>query len=489
MSEPSTVTRPLAGIAARGGIILGAATALENGAQLLRAFLLARILSPSDFGLMGMAFIVIYAGESFSQTGFYRALVQKKDRAEEYLDTVWTVTAIRGAVLTLLVWAIAPWVASFFETPEVTSIVRAISFVFVIQGLQNPALALLERGLLFARHATPQVVSIVCDLALSVALALAFRNVWAMVWGYLIGRAAFVVVSYAVRPYLPRPRISRDQAVEFYRYGRHIFRFTAVDYVIAQADKAMVGKLMGPEPLGLFSFASRLASMPARSLFGIVYRVAFPLFSRIQDETDRLRSAFTRSIGMTALLAAPVYAGLWAVGDDLVRVCLGEQWAEMSDSFRILCLGGPPLALYFLISAALAGIGRPEESAKGTYVFMAALLPGIYPSILGWGIVGAAWCVSLSGTVAFGYLLFAGARAVGCGVLDSLRGAIPAAIASAAMAGALILMRPALGPASWVILTVEILVGSTLYPALVFPLDQAMGAGLLPSLRSMWSTI
>lgn len=479
----------LAGLAARGGLILGAATAVESVAQILRAFLLARILSPSEFGLMGMALIVIYLAESFTETGFYRALVQKKDRAEDYLDTVWTVGVLRGALIGALVWATAPWAGAFFATPGLTPIVRTVALVFVVQGFQNPALALIERGLAFARYAAPNLIGVTCDLVASVLLALALRSVWAMVWGFLIGRFVCTALTYAVRPYRPRPALERNKVLEFYGYGKHVFRSTVVEYVISQTDKVFVGRLLGVEPLGLFSFASRLASIPAKSLFAVVSTVTFPVFARIQDQADRVRSAFARSLGLTALLAAPIYAGLLVIAEDLVAVCLGERWLGMVGALRALCVGGPMLALYFLMGAALSGAGRPEVTARGNYVFLAALVPSIYPAILSAGILGAAWCVTLAGGIAFVYLLVAGAKAVGCGLVEAAWGAFPPVLASAAMAGVLVLWGSLMPrPASGVILAGEILVGATLYPAFLLPLDRAMSSGLLPSVRSLMKT-
>jgi O-antigen/teichoic acid export membrane protein len=260
------------------------AAILQQGTMLARAILLARILSPVDFGLMGMAFVAIRAGEAFTQTGFSRALVQKRGNAMAYLDTVWVVSVLRGLTLFGIVWLVSPLAAEFFATPELTAILRTIGLTFVIQGLINPAVYMLERELAFGRQALPTVIHHVADLVVSVSLALVLKSVWGMVWGFLASKVVYVVASYVVRPYLPRFRFRRDQAHEFYLFGRYVFRGTMGDWVVTQLDRLVVGRTLGVASLGIYSLASRLASIPVVGLSNVIIRVAFPVFTKVQED-------------------------------------------------------------------------------------------------------------------------------------------------------------------------------------------------------------
>jgi O-antigen/teichoic acid export membrane protein len=460
---------------------------VENGAQLLRAILLARILAPSDFGLMGMAFVVIYTGESLSQTGFYRALVQTRGDAAAYLDTVFVISALRGALLSALMWGIAPLVGAFFATPAAVPIVRAAGLLFVIQGLLNPALFLLERELAFGRYALPRMVGVLVDLAVSVAAALELRSVWGMVWGFLAGKVVYVVFSYAVRPYRPALRVRKDQALEFYRYGRHVFRAAAVDCLVTQADKALVGRLLGVEALGLYAFAARLASLPSTGLYDVVFRIAFPLFSKVQGDRERLRAGYLRGLGLMAALAAPLAAGLFIVAPDLVAVVFGAKWGGMVPALAVLCLGTLFSALHLLIRAILGGVGRPDAAARGAYVLLAAMVLPLYPAVSLGGTVGAAWCVSAASAAAFAYLIVAGSRACGCGVGAGLRAAAAPILGAGLMGAALWAGRSWLGAApSWSSLAAQAAAGAVLYPAATFAFDRALSGGLVPSLISAW---
>jgi len=470
-------------------VVIGAVGLIENAVQFLRALVLARILSPADFGLMGMALIAMQAGESLSQTGFNRALVQKKVGAEGYLDTVWVICALRGAALALLLFLFAPPIGVFFKTPEAVPIIRSLSLVFFLNGLVNPALNILERDLHFVRCSVPRVAAIVADLAVSVSLALVFRNVWAMVWGYLSGRLVEIATSYLVRPYWPAMRLRREKVKELYQFGRHITRATAAEYFMQQTDKACIGHLLGAESLGLYSFAWRLASLPAAAVGHVVSSVAFPVFSRVQDDITRLQAGYLRALGIMTALTIPASMGLASVASDLVSVAFGAKWMAMIPSFHVLCLFGAFVALFHAIAAIVAGVGRPEIGARGFYLFLGLLAIPIYPAIKMGGILGAAWCMASAAIIAFLALLVAGTKVVG-GSLASVARVMAGPIgASLVMAAVLHVVRGLLpsGP-SWGSLTFEVVLGAGVYVGVAASLDHVFDAGVMSSLRSAFKT-
>jgi O-antigen/teichoic acid export membrane protein len=475
----------LSGIAARGGIIYVFAALVLNGTQFLRAILLARILSPADFGLMGMALVVIRAGESLSQTGFSRALVHKRGKAEAYLDTVWVVSAVRGLLLFGLTWVLAPLMGAFFANEAVVPILRAVGLVFVGLGLMNPAYFLVERELAFARSVGPRLLAFIVDLVASVSLAMYLRSVWGMVWGYLLGKAVHVLGAYAVRPYLPRFRVNLDQAKEFYRYGRYVFRGAIVDYVVSQADRIVIGRLLGASSLGLYTFAWRLASLPATGFYDLVVRVAFPVFAQVQENPSRTRVGFVRALGLMSTMAAPMAAGLWVISDDLSSLVFGPRWEGMLPAFHVLCFCGASLSLYYLTRSILAAVGRPDLAANGAYTFLVTMLLPLYPAVRLAGIVGAAWCLTMASVAGFTYVLLAATRLLGCPLRRCARAMAPSALAALGMAVALGYARGWLGGSpTWGILAGEILAGVVLYSALAMALDFATGAGMLESVRT-----
>lgn len=478
----------LGGAAARGGATWAVANTLEAGTQFFRAALLARVLSPGDFGLMGMALVVMQAGESLSQTGMTRALVVKGAEAEDYLDTVFVITALRGAILTGLLMAVAPLAGLFFSTPSLVPLMRVISLVFLLNGLISPAIYVLERDLRFARFAVPRVSGTLVDLLVAVPAALVLRSAWAMVIGYLAGRFIWMAASYVAAPYRPSVRgFSLERARDLYGYGKHVTRATAVDYFISQSDKALVGRLMGVDALGLYGFAWRIATLPVTAATNVAQAVAFPLFSRVQSQRERMRSGYLRALGTIAAISAPLTAGVFAIATELVAAVFGPKWAGMTTSLRVLCLGGACMALFNLLGAIVAGSGRPEIGARGSYVYLIFVVVPIYPAVRFGGPLGAAICMSVASLVAVLYLGHQAGRLTGSAASDVVRvmaGPIGAAVVMAGcLAGFHLLANPA---PTLALVAAEVAAGAVIYVPTALLLDRRLGAGLLDSFRSAW---
>ena len=178
---------------------------------------------------------------------------------------------------------IAPLVGMFFSTPQATPIVRGVAVGFLLQGAINPALILLERDLAFARGQAPIVAGVLADVVSTIVIGTFTRSVWALVIGFILGRVVVLIASFLVKPRRPKLEIRTDRLKEHYRYGRHITRAFALEFVAGQIDRVMVGRLLGPMQLGLYAFGSRMANLPGTAVYKIVYGVAFPVFTRVQD--------------------------------------------------------------------------------------------------------------------------------------------------------------------------------------------------------------
>lgn len=466
--------------------MLGTSAVVENGSQFLRAFILARILTPADFGLMGMALVVVFTSEALSQTGFYRALVQKQGDPEEDLDTIFVITVLRGLLLYGIAWLIAPLAAGFFSTPEVVRVLRVTALVFPLQAFLNPAFFLLERELSFLRYAVPRLSGMVCDLIGSVLMALALRSVWGMVWGFLLGRTVYVTLSYVVRPYRPALSVRKDRALDLYRYGRHIFRASVVDCFVGQSDRALVGRIVGVDALGLYSFAARLASIPSTGIYHVVYRIAFPVFSRVQQDVRRLREGYLQALGLLSALSLPVAAGFWVTSADLVPVLIGRKWLGMIAPLQVLCIAGAFMGLYQMTRSVLGGVGRPDRAAQGSYLYLVVFILPLYPAIELWGGVGAAWCSTAGAAAGLTYVLWAIIRLTSCTVA-ALIGALAAPVAGClVMVLAVSLLRHGVGggPGA-LLLAAEVCTGAIVYTAVLAGMDRILGSKLANTLRGM----
>lgn len=395
------------------GFAFAVMTGIERGLLFVRALVLARLLEPKEFGLMGMAFIAINAAEVLSQTGFGRAIIQRRDDPTPFMDTVWVVSAVRGLFLAIVVFVTAPLFADFFRTSELLPVLRAISLALVLRGFVSPAWILLERQLRLKRFALPATIGAGVDLIVTCTLAVQLRSVWAMVFGFLSGTAVIVGMSYVVGPYRPRLRFSLARARELHVFGKHIFRTEVTVVAYEQADRLAVGRIGDVVSLGFYSFAQRMATLPITMFSMVVLRVVFPSFAHIQASPDRVRDAFVRLMRLTAATAFPVAFGLYATAPEVVSFVFGKRWIPMTGAFRILCFLGATIALEKCCTAVTGGIGRPQLAARASLLRLILMSVAIVPATWLYGIEGAAIATTSSAIAGFVYLLRCISKAIG----------------------------------------------------------------------------
>ena len=177
---------------------------LNQGFSLLRLIILARILSPNDFGLMGIALLTMSTLETFSETGFQQALIQKREDIKSYLDSAWTFLILRGFVLFVILYFITPYAAIFFSAPEAKPIIRVIGFSILFQAFTNIGITYFKKELEFNKEFIYQLTGTLADFIVAISAVLILRNVWALVLGLLAGNIARCFVSYLMHPYRPR---------------------------------------------------------------------------------------------------------------------------------------------------------------------------------------------------------------------------------------------------------------------------------------------
>jgi PST family polysaccharide transporter/lipopolysaccharide exporter len=393
--------------AIHAGTSMAVMTAIENALLLLRTLILSRLLSPHEFGLMGMAYVAILTADVLSQTGFGRAIVQRRGDPEPYLDTLWCVALLRGMALSLVLFAGAPLLGLFFRTPEVVPVVRLIALGPALIGMCSPRWFLLERELRLASFALPRVAGAAADLVVTSVLAWQLRSVYALAGGYLVFTAVMVATTYFVGPCRPRPRLDFARARELYAFGKHIFRLDLLTYGVDQLERVTVGRLRDATQFGLYSFGFRMATLPTSMLFTTLLRVVFPSFARIQNEPARIRVAYLRLMGLMAIVSWPVAAGLVGCATLLVPVAFGPVWIPMIPVFQVLCLMAGLVSLGQICGAVAGGLGLAAVPARGSMVRLAVLGLLVIPATSWYGIIGTAWCSAAAALASTTFLLIA----------------------------------------------------------------------------------
>jgi lipopolysaccharide exporter len=395
-----------------------------------RAFLLARLIAPDDWGLMGIALLVVELITSFSQTGITSALIQRKGKLErEEFDTAWTIEAIRGLGLTVIVILAAPLAASLFQNPDATNLLRLMGLGLAIKGMANTGVVDFDRDLEFQRRFVYRTLPHLVEFIVAVSLALILRNAWAMAFGWLAGVTTFTISSFLVHGHRPRLRFVPAEARRMLAFGKWIFGSKMLMYGLLHLDDIIVARVGGAASLAFYQMAYTMSQLAASEITNVTYTVAFPAYSSLQDEPTRLSKAYLRTVQLVALLAFPLTVGIWFIGPEFVDTILGTQWQPLLPALGILLVLGLIRAITGAAEPLLQGIGRPGVITRNRALQLAILAVLIYPMTNEWGIQGAAWATAIAGVMSIWPLVVAGkssaiswsgfGRAVGLPALNS----------------------------------------------------------------------
>lgn len=389
--------------------------------SLIRLIILARILSPNDFGLMGIALLTMSILETFSKTGFEEALIQKKEDIESYLNSAWTVLVLRGFILFIILYFIAPYAAVFFNTPEAKPIIKVIGFSILFQAFTNIGITYFKKELEFNKEFIYQFSGALANFVVAVSAVLILKNVWALVFGLLAGNVVRCLVSYLIHPY--RPRLSSDlgKAKELFGFGKWIMGSSILVFLIIQGDDIFVGKLLGATALGFYQLAYRISNMPATEITHVISQVTFPTYSKLQDNLPKLREVYLKVLQLIAFLSFPTAGLIFVLAPDFTKIFLGEKWMLMVPAMQILCIFGVTRSINALFGSFLQGIGKPSISTKAAAIQLAIIIILIYPLTLKMDIIGTSIVVSFSNAVVMFYLFLKIGRIMKIKFINSLK--------------------------------------------------------------------
>ncbi|MBI4241962.1 MAG: oligosaccharide flippase family protein [Candidatus Rokubacteria bacterium] len=426
----------------RGGVWLLIGEMAARAAGVAKLVILGRLLSPNDFGLMGIGILALRWADYFTQTGFNIALIQRAGDIRPYFDTAWTVQVIRGLGLSVLIFLAAPAGAWFFENPEALPVIQAIGLVALVRALTNPAVVYLRKDLDFQREVMWRSTGVIAGAVVSVLGAIVYPTVWVLVLGVIVAEAVEAAVSYWMTPYRPHLRFEPARAWALTRIGKWIFFGSLVEFLALYADSVVVGKVLGATALGLYVMALQLAMGPSVQI-GIHARgVVFPAFVKLHTGGG-LRHAFLRTIRLVASVVLPVACFLTVFAEPLVRILLGTQWLSIVPALRILTWAGAGAGLAGFMTELLTAVGKLELAVRASLVKVVLLLALLYPLTTAWGITGAAVALVAATLAATGTQAFLVSRLirptrsellVGCRV--GLLGSVPIASAAFLLPGA-----------------------------------------------------
>lgn len=317
--------------------------------QFTLTVVLARLLSPHEYGLMAMAMVFTGFAGMLAEAGFNAALVQRKELSEAHIHTVFWITLSSGVLLAGITIALSPWLAEFFKAPTLKLIFPVIALNFIFGGIGNVPSALLQRRMQFRAIAKIDVSALVISGIVGVMMALGGAGVWSLVAQSLTSSLLIGAFRcWSVR-WLPKLIFSWTALKDIWAFTGHLYGFNFINYWARNADNLLIGKFFGAPALGAYSRAYALMLLPITQVSSVVTQVIFPAFSSIQDDKPRVKRIYLRAIGIVTLVTFPIMFGLAVVAQPFVETLYGSKWNEVSPLLQILALVG---AMQVLINSS-----------------------------------------------------------------------------------------------------------------------------------------
>lgn len=384
-----------------GGMWLTAGYVVQKCIGLGSFFILARLLTPAEFGTMAIILIAPKFLESVTDTGFGTALIQKTEHIEQYLNPTWTLRLLKAIVLALLIAAFSPLIAPFFNS-ETALLAIALSGVFiVIQGFSNIGETYFFKNMDFKKLFWRNVIRESAFVAAALVAITVTRSYWALFAANLAAYAAQASSTYILSSYRPRLSFAFRPLLELVPYSKWIVgqRFLMQAYILL--ENATVARLTSASAVGLYSKAKSLGALIPVFLSSTLCIVSFPAYAKLQEEKDKVTDGFAKSMDVLFFFTVPVLALIFAGGGKLIAILLGENWLPMLPALQLLTLFFALNSINELAASVFNATGSPKKQTSHSAVRFLATALTIIPLTTAYGIVGAACSLLIGGAVLF----------------------------------------------------------------------------------------
>lgn len=456
--------------------------------SLTRVIILARLLSPHDFGLVGIALLVMAALDILTVTGFEQALVQKKGDIKGYLDTAWSISVVRGVILALILFGIAPFASAFFESPAVLPILRVVAISCILQGFTNIGIVYFRKELEFGKQFIYQLSGAVADMVVAIAAALILRNAWALVFGLLAASVVRCVVSYIIHPYRPRFNFQLGQAKELFTFGKWLLASSIVVFLATQGDDAFLGKVLGVTMLGFYQMAFRFGNLPASEI-GLISRVAFPTYSKLQDNIPVLRDTYLKVVRLVTFAAIPLAGGIFILAPQFTQLFLGDKWMPIVPALMIFAISVVIREIAGTGGALFLSTGRPDLDFKMNLARVITLAIAIYPLTMLWGMPGTALAVLLAVSACLPIWIWGSIKLGRVAKLDFLRTLLPPLVSTAIMCAVIFGLGMAVDQLQWPWFLTSVVIGMATYFGFIFFFEKVSDYKVFKDIRFIFNSL
>lgn len=379
----------------------------QKAINIVSFFVLARLLVPRDYGVIGVAMLVAGLADTITDFSFGDALTREKGDIEPYLDPYWTYELLRRLLLAVLIFFGAGAIGAFFhfQAPEI-AMLRWSGVLTVLLSLGNVRQLYFFKELQFEKVFLRDVLTQAAFAAGAICFALFVQaSAWALFVGYFVSYLVSLVMTYVLYPSRPVLSFRFGRLKKLVHYSKWVYGQSLLDAFMAQADRLIVGRLIDPASLGLYSKGKDLASTTTSIMASIISKVGFSAFSKVQDQMDKVRAGFLKSIDVLLIGGLPFTILLMLEGGSIVMILLGQTWIGLVVPLKIFAFGNLFLAFVRIVNPVLAALGRPDVNFKTNALQTILSIPLMFIGYTFYGMNGLAAAVVVTWIVLLVYVM------------------------------------------------------------------------------------
>ena len=377
---------------------------VDRSIGFISTLVLARVLTPDNFGIVAMATSFIAMIELLGAFGFDMALIQRADATRSHYDTAWTFSVILGSVLCVLLLSLSIPIANFYQHPELTKVICTLAAGTFLQGFQNVGVVAFRKELDFRKEFRFLVTKKFVSFPLTIVLALVLRNYWALVIAMTFGKVFDLWFSYRMHPY--RPKFCLAAAGDLLGFSRWLLFLNILQFLRDRSSDFVIGRLGGAGMLGLFSVSYELASMPGAELVAPINRAVYPAYSRLAGDNEALCREYLSVMSMICLVAIPAVAGIAATANIIVPLVLGPNWISAIPILQVLAMFGISQVMLSNAYALFLSLGRGDVFSRLNGLFVVILIALLVVLVPKYGVVGGAYAYLITALVTLPLSIF-----------------------------------------------------------------------------------
>lgn len=364
------------------------------GQQLLQAvifIILARLLTPEDFGLVAMLMIFFAIGQSFIDSGMGQALIREKEITDQDRSTVFWFNMLLSVAFYGLLYVSAPWIAGFYERPELIDLTRVMGLTVIFFGIAIVQRSEMTQQLEFKKQAYAQVPAVFIAGLVSITMAYMNYGVWALVAQYLLVSACSSIALWLLQPANIRFHFNRESFIRLFGFGYKLLLSGLLDTSFRHIYKLVIGKFFAAATLGFYTQAKKIQQLASQNLVGIIQKVTYPLLAKAEDDPKRLKRGYRQVIQSSSFIIFPGMVSLILFAEPIMSYVLGERWLDAAPFLQILCLSGMLHHLHAINLNILKVLGRSDlflkleiiKKMNITIAILVGLQFGIYGLLIG----------------------------------------------------------------------------------------------------------